>query len=158
MRILLVALCAAFALARPALAQQAIQTPNGAVVPTVGAFPVVNGAPVSNSNPLPTTPATGAASSTQSITQTTVAVSANTDTVVSAASTTLRSLGIFVQTSGAPCNLAFGIAAASGVGLLLGSGSTIGYGYTWGAADPPPNNAVHAYCTTAATIVVWQGN
>jgi len=95
--------------------------------------------------------------SPDSVAQTTVSVPSATDTVISAANSSLRSLGVFVQTQGAACTLAFDTAAAAGAGLLLGSGSLVGYAYTWGAGDPPPKNAIHIYCTTAATVVVWQG-
>lgn len=91
------------------------------------------------------------------VAQTQVSVPALTDTTIIAANPSRRSLAIFVQTSNSFCYLAFDTAASAGTGLILGQGSLVGYAYTWGAGDPPPKNAIHVYCSSAATVVVWEG-
>jgi hypothetical protein len=91
-----------------------------------------------------------------SIKQSTINVAATTDTTVVPRNTNANSLQIYVQTTGASCYLAFDQAAASGQGLMLGSGSFAGNGYAWDVN--PPDNAIHVYCNIATTIIVWIGS
>jgi hypothetical protein len=92
-----------------------------------------------------------------SITQTTVAVPANTDTVLVAANANRSFLLFTILTTGQTAYVAFDQAAVLTQGMPFGStGSPLGSSYGWGSN--PPSNALHIICASAITVIVWEGS
>lgn len=87
-----------------------------------------------------------------------VTLAAATDTVVVGAHPR-NSLSVFNIGSGAsPAQMTINFdASAATAGMPLGSGSSIGNGYTWTATEGVPDNAIHAYSAAGTTILVLEG-
>lgn len=84
--------------------------------------------------------------------QTVVALAAGASTVLAAASSSRRFLGL--QNIGASdATLAFDAAAVAGQGWLLPAG---GGGFSWDGLTVPANE-VRAVAAAATTVVVWEG-
>lgn len=94
------------------------------------------------------------------LTQTTVTLTAATDTTVVAANASRKYLALAVTNTGDVNGMTFdGTAAVAGTGWPLGGASVAGKrgdGFVW-EGDGVPTNAIHAISTAGTTIVVLEG-